>query len=99
MELIIYVQVSFSEKEDVKKRGGRWNAQKKLWYFKFHANDAGELDEDDCHVSGYPIKDVTFGSDELDAKYDCQVREIFNRFREKNMKYKIYLEKQKKKTL
>ena len=100
-EVKIYVQVSFAEKDEVKKRGARWNPQNKLWYFRYYTNEAGELNEDDApfHTGGFPIKDVTFGSDELDAKHNYQVREIYNIFRAGNIKYKSHLEKMRKKTV
>jgi len=82
LKIIIYVNVPFSEKNEAKRLGARWNPGEKLWYFEFLWDDFWEFIDDIRYSHTYkykPIKadanlqhqsfdDVDYGDIDLDNK-------------------------------
>jgi|UniRef100_A0A6C0IUR5 DNA polymerase III epsilon subunit-like protein len=44
-ENTIYLKSSYADKDDIKKLGGRWNSQKKVWYFTYTKSTTNRLDK------------------------------------------------------
>jgi len=44
-ENTIYLKSEYTDKDDIKKLGGRWNAQKKVWYFTYTKSTTNRLDK------------------------------------------------------
>ena len=47
----IYIGVNFSEKDEAKKNGAKWNSKSKKWYFEYSLTEF--LNNDDLHSFGY----------------------------------------------